>query len=150
MYVHEGSKKIHGGDTVEAPLWYFDHKMLLRPKGGWNDVRAWTSIQGSSHLEGLFLPTGGLVCNWGFGILLPFTAARDIAAGSVTIICTAVRPNLNTSLLGLRDTAARHSLYDIAAGSVRLSMTQQPARDCGRIGKEQPGSIRSHCHGNNN
>ena len=50
MYVHEGSKKIHGGDTVEAPLWYFDHKMLLRPKGGWNDVRAWTSIQGSSHL----------------------------------------------------------------------------------------------------
>ena len=45
-----GLKKIHGGDTVEAPLWYFDHKMLLRPKGGWNDVRAWTSIQGSSHL----------------------------------------------------------------------------------------------------
>ena len=34
IYVHAGS---NGGDIVEAPL---DHKVPLRPKGGWNDVRA--------------------------------------------------------------------------------------------------------------
>ena len=91
------------------------------------------------NTKGLFLPTGGLVCNWGFGILLPFTAARGIACGSVTTIRTTATPNLITSLLALCDTAVRHSLYDIAAGSVRLFMTQQPVRDSFKLDQAEAG-----------